>query len=49
MDDIAVETEGFLFGGGAGVAMAGAETRSLHAAFLAAELFAHYSEGFVAL
>lgn len=49
MNDIAVEAVGFLFGGGAGVSVACAETWSLHAAFLAAELFAHYPEGFIAL
>lgn len=49
MDDVAVEAVGFLFGGGAGVSMAGAETRSLHTAFLAAELFTHYSKSFIAL
>lgn len=49
MDDVAVEAEGFLFGGGTGVSVAGAEAWSLHTAFLAAELFAHHSEGFIAL
>jgi hypothetical protein len=49
VDDIAVEAEGFLFAGGARVSMAGAEAWSFHAAFLATELFTHYSEGFIAL
>ena len=49
MDDIAVEAEGFLFDGCAGESMAGAEAWSLHTAFLAAELFAHRAEGFIAL
>jgi hypothetical protein len=49
VDDVAVETEGFLFCGCARVAMGGAKAWSFHAAFLSAELFAHGAEGFVAL
>jgi hypothetical protein len=49
VDDIAVETKGFLFGGCAGKSVAGAEAWSLHTAFLAAKLLAHSAKGFIAL
>ena len=49
VDDIAVEAEGLLLVRSAGESVAGAETRSLHAAFLAAQLLTHRAEGLITL
>lgn len=49
VDDLAVEAESLLLVGSAGESVAGAETRSLHAAFLAAQLLTHRGESLITL
>ena len=49
MDNVAVQAESILLGGGVGMTVGGAETRALGATLLAVQLVAHCSKGLIAL